>query len=110
MDWSDRIKRAGYKVWVNMQALVYHKESISVGKGSALKEYFMTRNRILFTRRNAKMFQQIVFYFHYLFLVSPRNIISYIKNGNPSFIKQLLRAIWWNISNDIDSTYLGYKE
>ena len=110
MDWSDRIKREGYKVWVNMQALVYHKESISVGKGSALKEYFMTRNRILFIRRNAKLYQQIVFYFHYLLIVSPRNIFSYLKNGNASFIKQLYRAIWWNISNDTDSTYLGFKE
>ena len=110
MDWSDRIKREGYKVWVNMQALVYHKESISVGKGSALKEYFMTRNRILFIRRNAKLYQQIVFYFHYLLIVSPRNLFSYLKNGNASFIKQLFRAIWWNISNDTDSTYLGFKE
>ncbi len=110
MDWSDHIKKQGYKVWVNMQALIYHKESISVGKGSALKEYFMTRNRILFTRRNAKPYQQLVFYFHYLFLVTPRNIVSYIKNGNASFIKQLFRAIWWNISNDTDSTYLGFKE
>lgn len=110
MDWSDRIKREGYKVWVNMQALVYHKESISVGKGSTLKEYFMTRNRILFIRRNAKLYQQIVFYCHYLLIVTPRNIYSYLKNGNTSFIKQLFRAIWWNISNDTDSTYLGFKE
>lgn len=110
MDWCDRIKRQGYTVWVNMQALIYHKESISVGKGSALKEYFMTRNRILFERRNASLFQQIVFYFHYILIVSPRNIISFIKNGNPRFIKQLFRAIWWNISNDKDSTYLGFKE
>ncbi len=110
MDWCDRIKRQGYTIWVNMQALIYHKESISVGKGSALKEYFMTRNRILFTRRNANLFQQIVFYFHYTLIVSPRNIISFIKNGYPRYIKQLLRAIWWNISNDKDSTYLGFKE
>ena len=110
MDWCDRIKRQGYTIWVNMQALIYHKESISVGKGSALKEYFMTRNRILFTRRNANFFQQIVFYFHYTLIVSPRNIISFIKNGHPRYIKQLFRAIWWNISNDKDSTYLGFKE
>ena len=110
MDWSDRIKREGFKVWVNMQALIYHKESISVGKGSALKEYFMTRNRILYIRRNANHYQQIVFYFYYLFIVTPRNIFSYLKNGNSIFIRQLFRAIWWNISNDKDSIYLGFKE
>ncbi|MDB5111761.1 MAG: glycosyltransferase family 2 protein, partial [Mucilaginibacter sp.] len=52
MDWCDRIKRAGYQVWLVTNALIYHKESVSVGKVSALKEYFMNRNRILFIRRN----------------------------------------------------------
>jgi len=109
MDWCDRLKRAGYEAWVNMQALIYHKESISVGKKSALKEYYMNRNRILFTRRNANAFQRIVFYFHFTLFVSPRNILAYIKNGDNGFIKQLLNAIWWNVTNSKDSTYLGFK-
>jgi GT2 family glycosyltransferase len=109
MDWSDHIKHKGYEVWVNMQALIYHKESISVGKKSALKEYFMNRNRILFTRRNANLFQRMVFYVHFTLIVSPRNILNYIKNGERAFAKQLLRAIWWNMTNGKDSTYLGYK-
>ncbi len=109
MDWCDRIKHNGYKVWVNMQALIYHKESISVGKKSTLKEYFMNRNRILFTRRNASTFEKLVFYFHFTLIVSPRNILSYLKNKEFGFITQLIRAIWWNISNSRDSSYLGFK-
>ncbi|MFX9027493.1 hypothetical protein ABTN22_18650, partial [Acinetobacter baumannii] len=46
MDWCDRIKKSGYEIWINTNALIYHKESISVGKRSALKEFFMNRNRI----------------------------------------------------------------
>ena len=34
MDWCDRIKRAGYQVWVDTRAIIYHKESLSVGKMS----------------------------------------------------------------------------
>lgn len=109
MDWCDRIKRAGYVAWVNMQALIYHKESISVGKKSALKEYFMNRNRILFTRRNASTFQKIVFYFHFSILVAPRNIMAYLKSGDKPFVKQLMNAIWWNITNDKNSNYLGFN-
>nr|HPH38191.1 glycosyltransferase family 2 protein [Sediminibacterium sp.] len=53
LDWADRIRHNGFEVWVNMKATIFHKESVSVGKKSALKEYYMNRNRILFIRRNA---------------------------------------------------------
>ncbi|MFY7651218.1 MAG: glycosyltransferase family 2 protein, partial [Chitinophagaceae bacterium] len=42
-DWCDRVKKAGFTIWVNTKALIYHKESVSVGQKSALKEYFMNR-------------------------------------------------------------------
>ena len=109
MDWCDRIKQAGYQVWVNMQALIYHKESVSVGKKSALKEYFMNRNRILFIRRNAPFFKRIIFYFYFMLLVVPRNIVAYIKDKQYAFIGMLLKAVWWNITNGINSKYLGYQ-
>ncbi|MDE3144835.1 MAG: glycosyltransferase family 2 protein, partial [Bacteroidota bacterium] len=98
MDWCDHIKHAGYKIWVNTNALIYHKESVSVGKKSALKEYFMNRNRILFIRRNASFFKRWIFYFYFVLVVAPRNIIAYIKSGDTIFIKMLLKAIWWNIA------------
>lgn len=109
MDWCDRIKKAGFEIWVNMQALIYHKESISVGKKSDLKEYFMNRNRILFIRRNASFFQRFVFYIYFILIVAPRNIIKYIKDKQYSFITTFLRAIWWNIINKKNSTNLGYR-
>ncbi len=109
LDWCDRIKRNGFEVWVNMNASIYHKESISVGKKSALKEYYMNRNRILFIRRNAPFFSALFFYGYFLFVVTPRNMITYYKENNREFSKQLFRAIWWNMSNGINSKYLGYK-
>lgn len=108
IDWCDRIKRAGYEIWLNTQALIYHKESVSVGRVSALKEYFMNRNRILFIRRNAPFTARIVFYVFFLLVVTPRNIIRYIKIGHADFIKWLFKAIWWNITQSKNSTYLGY--
>lgn len=109
MDWCDHIKHAGYEIWVNTNALIFHKESVSVGKKSALKEYFMNRNRILFIRRNAPFFKRWIFYFYFVLVVAPRNIIAYIKDGDTNFIIMLLKAIWWNITNKTTSTYLGYK-
>lgn len=109
LDWADRIKQNGFEVWVNLKATIYHKESVSVGKKSALKEYYMNRNRILFIRRNAPFFKAICFYIYFLIIVTPRNLMSYIKEKNYNFIKQLLRAIWWNLTNGINSNHLGFK-
>lgn len=109
MDWGARIKKAGFEIRLNMQALIYHKESVSVGQQSPLKEFFMNRNRILFIRRNGSLFQRLVFYCHFLFLVTPRNIFSYIKDGHYDFIPVLFRAIWWNVTNRVESINLGYK-
>ncbi|MCC8407410.1 glycosyltransferase family 2 protein [Mucilaginibacter sp. UR6-1] len=108
LDWCDRIKRAGYEIWLNTAALIYHKESVSVGRVSALKEYFMNRNRILFIRRNAPFTARLVFYVFFLLVVTPRNIIRYVKTGNTEFIKWLFKAIWWNITQSKNSAYLGY--
>jgi len=108
VDWCEHIKRAGYQAWVNTEALIYHKESISVGKKSRLKEYFMNRNRILFTRRNAPFVKKTFFLFYFLLLVVPRNVISYIRQKNYNFIPMLFKAVWWNFTHSKNSTNLGY--
>jgi len=108
MDWCERIKKAGYSVWIEPQALIFHKESISVGKKSALKEYFMNRNRILFIRRNAPVLAKLTFYLHFGLLVAPRNVINYLKEGRKDLLKQLFKAILWNITHKKDSTNLGF--
>lgn len=108
LDWCDHIKKAGYSPWLVANALIYHKESVSVGKNSALKEFFMNRNRILFIRRNAPWFAKIVFCTYFVILVAPRNVINYIKNGHSSYIKWLIKAIWWNVTETKNSKKLGY--
>jgi len=110
MDWCEKIRKAGYEVWIEPKARIYHKESMSVGKKSLLKEYFMCRNRILFIRRNAPWFSRIIFYFHFLLLVTPRNLIGYLLTGNKAHARQFLRAIWWNVRNGKESGELGYEE
>ncbi|MEJ7557775.1 MAG: glycosyltransferase family 2 protein [Pedobacter sp.] len=108
MDWCEQIKRSGFKIWVNTNALIYHKESLSVGKNSAVKEFFMNRNRILFIRRNATAQQKLVFWIYFIGFVTPRNIIKYLREGNSSFVSIIFKAIFWNIGNKTTSTNLGY--
>jgi GT2 family glycosyltransferase len=108
VDWCENIKRDGYQAWVCTEAVIYHKESVSVGKKSKLKEYFMNRNRILFIRRNAPAFNKIVFYPYFILLVVPRNVLYYIKNKNYNFIPVLFKAVWWNLTHSKNSSNLGY--
>ena len=103
LDWFERIRKAGFEIWVCMQASIYHKESMSIGKKSTLKEYFMNRNRILFIRRNAGLGTIILFYFYFLIVVVPKNIIQYIRQNNYSSIPVFFRAIWWNFTNTVNS-------
>ena len=52
LDWCEKFKRIGKTINFTGKTYIYHKESISVGKESAIKTYFMTRNRMLFIRKN----------------------------------------------------------
>lgn len=54
LDWSNQLRKAGYKIWYEPAACVYHKESRSIGKTSAFKQFYLTRGRILFARRNTR--------------------------------------------------------
>jgi GT2 family glycosyltransferase len=97
LDWAEAFRRKGYEHWFCGSATIYHKESITVGKTSRLKELYMNRNRLFFIRRNASFLQASFFWFYFLLVVVPRNILSYIKQGNFTFISALFEAIGWNL-------------
>jgi GT2 family glycosyltransferase len=109
LDWCERIRKAGFEVHVNTSALIYHKESISVGKRTALKEYFMTRNRILFIRKNTSSLTFLIFCLYFLVAVVPRNLIHYVTHREYAFIPVFLRAIMWHFTNKPDSPHLGFQ-
>lgn len=108
LDWCDHFKKLGYEIWVDMQAVIYHKESVSVGKNSMQKTYFMNRNRMLYIRRNAPFFKRIIFYLHFLLIVTPRNILAYLLVNKTAHIGLMFRSIWWNFTNPTNSYYPGY--
>jgi len=109
LDWCERIRNAGYEIHTNLSALIYHKESVSVGKRSALKEYFMTRNRILFIRKNAPGFSFFIFSLYFLIGVVPRNTVQYLLHKEFRFIPVFYKAILWHFFNNTASNDLGYK-
>lgn len=108
LDWCERIRKAGFDIWVNAKALIYHKESMAVGKRSLLKEYYMNRNRILFARKHASSFKYTLFLTYLLLLVIPRNLVVYFRNKEFGFAPILIKAVWWNFFNGVNSTKLYF--
>jgi GT2 family glycosyltransferase len=109
LDWCEKFKRAGKKIWFNGRTKIYHKESMSVGKESSIKTYFMTRNRMLFIRRNTGLVNTILFSIYYIGLACPKQLLVYIKKGRKDLIKWVFRGIGWNLVNGKNSSELGYK-
>lgn len=99
LDWCERIKKAGYQIWVNLNAVIYHKESLSVGRSSPLKEYYMTRNRILFQRRHAPPLARRVFMLYFFLVVAPKSLLSHLFKGRSDLIAPFLKGIGWNFFN-----------
>lgn len=54
-DHAQRLKRAGYRVLYSSKGKLWHKVSQSSGIGSELNDYFLTRNRMIFGMRYARL-------------------------------------------------------
>lgn len=99
LDFCERIKKAGYKIWYVGASKVYHKESMSVGKASPLKTYYMTRNRLLFMRRNGKGLPLAMSMLFFTFISIPKNAISHIIQKRYDLLKAMLKGFTWNWYN-----------
>ncbi len=109
LDWCEKFKRTGFKLGFTGKAKIYHKESMSVGKESSLKTYFMTRNRWLFIRRNTKWLTRFVFSGYYLFVATPYSVFKNLAKGRMDLAKATFRGIWWNVTHPTNSNDLGIK-
>lgn len=97
LDWSARIIRAGYKIYYQPTALIYHKESITMGKESAIKAYYHNRNRILFMRRNSRPSEFALFLIFLVLAIIPKTLLKYTLKGQGEHLKNLVRALSWNL-------------
>ena len=74
LDWCASIKRAGYHLWYVHNSTILHKESISTGKMSPFKTYYMNRSRLLYLRRNVKGVTFIIAALYQAFVAIPKNL------------------------------------
>jgi len=96
-DWCERIKMAGYKAYYEPRSTVWHKESLSTGKESPLKAYYINRNRILFARRNVRKGLRWITIL-YLFTLVPLNLsLRYLRHKQFDLLKETWKGVLWNL-------------
>jgi len=100
-DWSEQVKRSGYKIYYQPKSLIYHKESMTTGKSSPLKTYYLTRNRILFMRRNMSWSAQLLFAGYFVLFTIPKNTLSYLFKGQKEHLRSFWRGIFWQFNRKI---------
>lgn len=95
LDWCERIKNAGYKIYYVASSLIYHKESVSVEKQSPLKIFYLSRNRMLFARLHYQTWQLILYILFTAFVVTPKTVFQYWTQ--PTLLKAYFRGVSWHL-------------
>ena len=98
LDWSEQIRKKGFKIYFQPDALLYHKESMTTGKTSPLKTYYLTRNRILFMRRNMPLASLGIFFLYFILFTIPKNTIKYATKRQTAHLKSFWRGILWHFN------------
>ena len=93
LDWSMMFTRAGYQIWYEPACTIYHKESQATGQNSPLKVYYLTRNRLLFVKRNKKGYAKYITYAYLICMVAPRDIIKYTLKGEFKLVLSVIKGL-----------------
>lgn len=93
LDWSMMIRRAGYEIWYEPACTIYHKESQTTGQQSPLRGYYITRNRLLFAKRNIKGGTLLLSYLYLIGIVAPKDIFKYFFQGRFDLCKATIKGI-----------------
>ena len=93
LDWSMMIRRAGYDIWYEPACTIYHKESQTTGQASALRTYYVTRNRLLFVRRNNRSHTRYVTYLYLIIVVAGKDLLKHLLQRRTDLAKATIRGI-----------------
>lgn len=93
LDWSTSMTRAGYELWYEPRCTIFHKESQSTGQLSKLRTYYLTRNRLLYARRNLTGFVRFASILYQSTVAAGKNSLVFALKGHFA----LAGAIWQGI-------------
>lgn len=95
-DWAEMAKRAGYKLFYEPASTILHKESLSTGKESPLKSYYLNRGRLLYAKRNREGAERLLSLLYLYSIALPKNLFIYlIKRDFNNFIAYYRAHVWF---------------
>ncbi|MCH5685657.1 hypothetical protein LWM68_16185 [Niabella sp. W65] len=68
----------------------------------------MTRNRMLYIRKNASLPKTALFSAYYIFIATPKQLLTHLRHGRTDLAAQTLKGLWWNFTHSANSSSLGY--
>lgn len=95
-DYCERVKAAGYEIYFNGHSSILHKQSVTTGVNSPFKTYYMTRNRIYFSRKNFKGIYKVISIAFLFALALPKNFIKELLLRRWDNSKAIVRGTVWN--------------
>lgn len=93
LDWSLMIRRTDYEIWYEPACTIFHKESQATGQQSPLRTFYITRNRLLFAKRNIKRGVRLLTYLYLIGIVAPKDIFINIIHGRIDLCKAIFKGI-----------------
>ena len=92
------------------KSVILHKESVSTGKESPLKTYYLNRNRLLYLRRNLKGISFLLASLYFILVSVPKNTLAYLFQ--PSHLKAVYKGLYWNLThfNIHDNSIFNYND
>lgn len=97
LDWSEKMKRAGFKVGVYFGVEAPHYGSLTLGKNSPNRWYYYHRGRLIFQRRWLTPAQKVLFFLYYFLIASPKEIITHILQRKWSHLNAWKEAVLWHL-------------
>lgn len=108
LDWSVRMRRAGYCLWYEPAAVVYHKESMTARRGTPLREFYLSRARVLFARRNLDGIRKYLSCTYICSLATPKKAIIYLLHGQPTLAKATICGTYKGIFHQKGNPKIQY--
>jgi GT2 family glycosyltransferase len=109
LDWSMMFRRAGYEIWYEPSSTIYHKESRSTGQDSPLRTYYLTRNRLLFVKRNVKGVKKYASYIYLIIIVGLRDMLKHIFKGRTDLLNATYRGVRDFLNSQFSILNFQYK-
>ena len=94
LDWSMMMRRAGYEIWYEPTFTIYHKESQATGQNSPLRTFYITRNRLLFAKRNVNAPEKYLSYLYLILIAGNKDMIKYFVQGKKDLAKAVFKGIY----------------